>query len=491
MRKRWLALLLTAVMTVTLLPVAALGDELPAGEAAAGEAVVEEASPAEPVMAPGREDVLTEEIPEAALNGAINLRDAEVKGLKNYYKYEAIADGTGSTRVSIDGVTQDKFKPKFSLVYGGKTLKEGTDYVIADSWVDPSGFYNDVEGRGDYTDLIYVDRPFASMTTIAGKNRWYTNKAIIDTQTGLNFNRIVIVWGRDFPDALAANAYAGIRRSPLLLCERDSVPAAIGSVIKAHASEIQEVVVIGGKMEGAIKALKNLVPSAAIKTIAGVNRYQTADLVTREFLFEKYGIPRDDNSIPAEGCPVFVTTGQTPADALSAASWSYNLGIPVLLVQNGTFNKKADTANVLKHFNTVYLLGDAKVTKDSIVPSGVEKTRLGGKNRYETSRVIADFFLLKMKNTELYRMTTIFVPGADDLFPDALAAGQINLQGPTVLILANKKHASVYDCSATMPAPYTYLHYNVCVGSAGKGKGDIYETLAKNVENRVKKDLGT
>ena len=518
MKKRIPALLLAGVLMTGLLPASVWADELSADDpavgtadelpaddpaaAAAGEEVADGIDWSPQWQDPGsdaqEEAILAEDGAEAPLNGAIDISGAEVSGLKSFYRCESVSGASNDNfDTYIDGMTVEKSRSSLKVTYDGKTLKAGTDYTI---YVNAgSTVHIAIEGMGNYTGYKDIEIPGSFAYTIAGKNRWATNAALVNLNGSQNFERIVVVWGRDFPDALAAGAYAGLKRSPIFLTERDSIPAAVKSAIQKRADRIKQVVVIGGKMDGAIKALKGLLPSAEIKTIAGSNRYQTADLVTREYLLEKYGIPYSSNTEKVES-PVFVTTGETPADALSASAWSYTMGIPVLLVQKGTFNKKSDTANVIKHFDTVYLLGDAKVVKDSVVPSGATKIRLGGKNRYETSRKIADHFIEKAyKNTERFMpLFMMYAPGPDAQFPDALAAGQFAPFGFSAVILVNEKHADPFDFSKyskSLNVPrYAFHQLSFGVGAAGKNagsgasKGKIYNAFMKNLDKIYQQD---
>ena len=529
MIKKGFAVLLAAALIAALIPVTALADELPAEEPAGEEAVLEEAAESEeavPETAESEElpeeaaeseelaeeaadpldfdwpsepdEALSEESEPASLNGATDIKNATYSGLKPIYRMDLPnLFISNSNKPTIEGVDYDKFKPAVKLYYNGKQLTEGKDYELSTgNMTGPTTIRFTATGKGSYSGEKYLTTAIAMGITIAGKNRYATNVDLVKTSDALNspgknWSRIVVVTGEDFPDALAANAYAGIRNSPLLLSKRDHLPAPISDCIKTHTSEIEEVVVIGGKMNGAVKDLKTIVPSAKYTTIAGSNRYQTADAVTRQFLLEMYDVPLNDNKTKVD-CPVFVTTGQSPADALSASSWSYTFSIPVLLVKDGTFNKKSDTKNVIKHFKTVYLLGDAKVTKDSIVPSGATKVRIGGKNRWETSRKISDFF--KDKLTQTPPPITLYVPSDDDLFADALAAGQLMTVGAgyaASIILVNEKHPAPYSIAENNPQykgmsnNLKYM-YNMFVGSAGKGKGKIYDAVMKKLEDILK-----
>ena len=487
MTKKWLAILLTAVLTVSMFPAAVWGDELPDAAAywAPDEAELPDESSTEekPVEEEGARDESAESQP---VNGAIDISGAEITGLKAVYRseYKNMAGGP-----NIEGVSVESFKPAAVLKVGGKTLKEDQDYTVHFSQSGPAQITFYFDGKGAYSGTAVTTKRYYVAHTIAGKNRYATNVEILKAGS-FDYSRIVVVTGEDFPDALAANAYAGLRYSPLILTKRDEVPPAISGFLQDMKSQIKEVVIIGGKMDGAKKQLQKLLPEAAFKTIAGSNRYQTADMVTRQFLLERYMVSLEDKNTVVN-CPVFVTTGESPADALSASSLSYHMGIPVLLVQGGTFNKKADTADVIKHFSRVYLLGDTKVVKDSVAPKGADVTRIGGKNRWETSRKIANYFK-KEYGTNPGILTT-YVPSDDDLFPDALAAGQFSYYGGNVIILVNQKHPDAYTSVSTEQYPGYPYWINFFVGSAGKDsgaaaiKGKIYKAVIKSIDKAIVK----
>ena len=543
MKKKSLAIFLAAVLTAAMLPTAVMGDELTAGDLSGEEAVIEEEAslgvealpeadpagieedsaegfgwgtvedgfPAVEDFEEAAGDELAEDADGTPLNGATDISQATVSGLKDVYRYEyvSVKKSGGSTSFSrarlydfktlFDGKAISKpngpglsvsLKPTLKL--NGKTLVEGTDYTVNPINIPlPIVVGMRLQGIGNYTGTLEIYRPLACSYTLAGKNRYETNAMLIDLHGELDFERIVVVTGEKFPDALAANAYAGIKNSPLVLTKTDKVPPATEDLLKAYKDEIKEVVVIGGDLKKATDAMKKILPKATFRTISGKNRYRTADAVTEAFIKEYYG------SGEITG-PVFVTTGQTPADALSASTWSYLMHIPVLLVKD----KKADAATqkILKRFKNVYLLGDAKVVADSNVPSGAKKTRLGGKNRWETSRKIADHFLGKVSSSSSGSMgpsgyMKLYAPGEDELFPDALAAGQFNPVGISAVILVKESKANLYinnlgNTGGPSPIDLTEL-YNMCIGSAGKdagsgsAKGKIYNALMKNVEKRM------
>jgi len=92
-----------------------------------------------------------------------------------------------------------------------------------------------------------------SARRIAGTNRFSTATRIATdiisrSATAPNApGRVVIVNGRDFPDALAAGPLAGHLGVPVLLTEPDRLPGATRDWLITHAGTIFEVAIIGGE----------------------------------------------------------------------------------------------------------------------------------------------------------------------------------------------------------------------------------------------------
>lgn len=88
---------------------------------------------------------------------------------------------------------------------------------------------------------------------LAGPNRFSTATTIATdvisrSATAPNApSRVVIVNGRDFPDALAAGPLAGNLGVPVLLTEPDRLPGATRDWLITHAGTIFEVAIIGGE----------------------------------------------------------------------------------------------------------------------------------------------------------------------------------------------------------------------------------------------------
>ena len=417
----------------------------PAAEAVGAEPSAAEAEPAdEDVEAEPADDISLDEEPAAdPFNGAIDISEASVTGLKRWYLEEA--DIQNPETCTIDGKAFEKWEPSVTVTLGGKTLTNGKDYKVINGG-SPNVLPIDIsiQGIGNYTGAINRQVWCHFAESIHGKNRYYTamyTAASIYTNYFSDQSEIVVVKGTDYPDALAANAYAGTVKAPILLTKKDSLHPACKEFFSGKfdinpgssygpgpisMNKLKRITVIGGDLDGAIKDIKELLPSVKINVIAGKNRYKTAEEVCKAVIAKKQalGEPLDN---------VFVATGQAPWDALSASTWSYKYHIPVLLAKNGEL---ADSAKTLAgKFEKVLLLGSDSVVKDSAVPAGCAKVRLAGKNRYKTSEQIGQYFLNNyVAGNRQYVLGAVFAHG--EKFPDALAGGQIALYitGPVVLL---------------------------------------------------------
>ena len=450
-----------------------------------------EGQPANKAEGAPLDDILEEapldDIPEEApLNAAADIASASATGSKAVYRIDIVNSGSGYSEVgTIDGVDERKFKPTLTVKLGSATLKEGTDYEISSVYTfDPYYIRVTIRGIKKYTGTKQITLPSYLAWTYAGSNRYGTALEIIKT-SHTNLNRIVVVSGIKFPDALAANAYAGLEGNPLVLVKPDSVPSKVKQFLTDIAGEVQEVVLIGGELKGAEKEMKEILKEASFRTIAGKNRYVTANEVTKAFIKEKYGTQENPDGPAVIDGAVFVATGQVAADALSAASWSYREGIPVILAKNGIVD--SESKKTLARFSTVILLGSKETVSDKNVPAGAKKIRLGGKNRWETSRLIADHFV---NTLGLTKVSAIYAPGGGSDFVDALAAGQLSVYRDAAVVLVDKNHAVAYQ--KTMRGEDRYGgHY--FVGSAGYNinGGAIFNSINKSIVKEIKAQLST
>ncbi len=267
---------------------------------------------------------------------------------------------------------------------------------------------------------------------IAGADRYGTSGAV--SRTGWPAAPcVVIATGVDFPDALAAAPLAEACGGPLLMTLPHVLPATVSAEIGRLGAK--EAVIIGGT--GAIdahvaSAVAALVGGVAhVKRLAGVNRYDTARLVAAEL----------GARVPLGG-RVVVATGESYADALSAAPFAAYLHYPILLTRKITI--PPETAAALGSIGATSTLvvggtGAVSAAVEALLPGS---ERIAGANRYDTARRMADY---AADHGCSFNTVTI---AAGTGFADALSGGPLAARnhGPVLLTAATALSAEARAC---------------------------------------------
>lgn len=309
---------------------------------------------------------------------------------------------------------------------------------------------------------------------VYGDNRYETAVSVARETYPQGSSTVVLVKGNDFPDALAANAYAGTIEAPVLMTDTDKLNENVRALLTGEWKDtVKKVVILGDGMDSSvIKELRNDCGLKVVK-VAGRNRYETAEKIA-EAVYSR-----------TEVDTVFVATGLKAADALSASSWSYELGYPILLADS-TGKLRESSENFIKNYDIehVILLGDENVVSTDCA-CGLDYVRLGGMNRYETSVKIADYFTENGYGTIL--TNTGFACGTEEHFADALVGGQ----------LMGRLHSAILLTSSSDTVTPSYVAEKIGTGGgsaaktfyflgyAAEGLSDIYDRLVDAIEGRI------
>ena len=231
------------------------------------------------------------------------------------------------------------------------------------------------EKPGIGVDIDIVDK-------IAGETRYDTSVSISQKVFPSKSEKVYLVSGEKFPDALSSAALAGKGDGPILLINDKNIDKILSEIDRLDAKEI--VFVGGSSISVANKekvekfAKEN---SSVVSAFVGEDRYETAVKVAEQTI-SKYG----------NKGKVIIADGRNYPDSVSIAPYAAKEGIPVILV-NG--NKVPDDVksflNKYKISNAIIVGGDKAVGKD------VEKLfksvdRVAGDDRYDTSKKIAEKF---------------------------------------------------------------------------------------------------
>lgn len=148
---------------------------------------------------------------------------------------------------------------------------------------------------------------------LSGSNRWSTAGAIATEVAPNGANGVVVVNGKNFPDALSVASYAAQNGMPILLTNQEELPKQTNAALIALSPK--QAIVVGGTAAVSDNVLKSL-PNP--KRIGGKDRYETAVNVAKHF-------DLDANHY-------YVATGKQFADALAGAALAANHHTGILLV---------------------------------------------------------------------------------------------------------------------------------------------------------------
>ena len=251
--------------------------------------------------------------------------------------------------------------------------------------------------------VVTVDR-MAAPDRIAGDDRYETAALLSSEHYADGAVEVYVASGQVFADAPSAAAAAAHVRAPLLLTQRNALPAATRAELRRLDPD--SIVLVGGTPTVSSEVEAALSQIATVTRIAGADRYETSALIA-EHAF-------------SAATQAMVATGRNFADALAAGPVAALRDAPVLLV-DGHREGAASTLTALgslgvQHITTV---GGAPSVSDATVASlsqGRTTDRIAGSNRYETAVLLSHAFADPV--TDAY-------VAAGAMFPDALASSAV------------------------------------------------------------------
>lgn len=276
-------------------------------------------------------------------------------------------------------------------------------------------------GRPQITgpDGAFREPAFTSRT--AGVNRYDTAAAFAAQSVQAGRPVTYVATGVTYHDALIGAAAAGVEDSPVLLVERDRIPASIESQLRrinpAH------MVVMGGTdavSDATYNALGSLTTTGSRHREAGINAYHRSALVSR-------------NTFDPGVAVAYVATGQAFPDALAGGAAGAANGGPLLFVEQHGI--PADVRTELDRLNPqriVVLGGPAAVSHEvlaQLAQYSPRVDRVAGVDRYETSAALAGEF------TKVNGSVAAVVIATGQNFPDAVSAGAAGY--PVLLVPTN------------------------------------------------------
>jgi putative cell wall-binding protein len=188
---------------------------------------------------------------------------------------------------------------------------------------------------------------------IAGSTRYETAAAISADGFAPGVPVAYVATGANFPDALAGTPVAGSQGGPVLLTDRDELPAAVAAEL--DRLNPGRIVILGatGAVSSAVASELASYTTGSVTRLSGADRYATAVAVSKA------------NFTSAE--TVFVATGVNFPDALAGAPVAGMQDSPLLLV-TGTSLPDVVRAELLRLSpSKVVVLGSTGVVSNTVV----------------------------------------------------------------------------------------------------------------------------
>ncbi|MST62370.1 cell wall-binding repeat-containing protein [Peptostreptococcus anaerobius] len=209
---------------------------------------------------------------------------------------------------------------------------------------------------------------------ISGDDRYDTSYNIA-RRAVKSANRVIVVSGENFADALTSAPLAFSKDSVILLSSDGNVKKLKEEINRLNPREV----IISGGSNSVSDAVENAIKgdSKAIR-ISGNDRYKTAAKNAEKAIIENGNKKK-----------VIIVDGRNYPDAISIAPYAAKNGLPILLA-NG--NKLSDEQmSVIKKYgiDEAIIIGGQNSIGSSIDGLFNKSTRVAGKDRYETSRLVA------------------------------------------------------------------------------------------------------
>ncbi|MDL2311112.1 BspA family leucine-rich repeat surface protein, partial [Peptostreptococcaceae bacterium OttesenSCG-928-C18] len=288
-----------------------------------------------------------------------------------------------------------------------------------------------IGGNGALSDSINQQLKNFRLNRITGLNRYETSAKVAQEghPVANDVGTVIIASGENYTDKLTATVLASVRRAPILLTKKDSLPESVLKEIERI--DPREIIIIGG--ENTIsKEIENKLADYTVERIAGINRYSTAVKIAEVIRSWSGGSATE----------VILVSGTDFPDAIAMTTKASKKMIPMLLTSPDSLSTETEEALKIWNLSKVTIGGgsasvsnEVEETVKNITP---DVTRIAGANRYETSVKVAK---------SVYPNSKHIVVASGENFSDAIvgSAYASKKEVPIVLSAKNKIPSVVMD----------------------------------------------
>lgn len=315
---------------------------------------------------------------------------------------------------------------------GWKTAPEnGVAWNMDDSVIKADGCYEESVRLKDTSDELIPEKTLniyaewkVNYKRLYGQTRYETAYRIADEiakkKTLDQLDGAIVAYGQDYPDALSGSCLSKATGYPILLVDsrnEDEVISQIYSDIKTDG----KIYILGGLRVVSREFEESLSENFQVKRLQGKTRYETNIQILKE-----------TDKLSDDIRDLTICTGNDFADCLSVSA----VGSDILIVDKSlTADQKAYISNKTRERN--YIIGGEKAISNTLQKSydtliDDKSIRVGGKNRYETSRQVAETFFENPENG---------VVAWGENYPDGLSGAPLAMQiGAPLLLTSNNNY---------------------------------------------------
>jgi len=273
-----------------------------------------------------------------------------------------LVSGLNYTDALSSNILSKKFNAPILLV--GATVEESSeafDYIAKHSKPDTKILIiGGTVAINSAFETELIKGGHANIERISGFDRYETGMAVVDKANVGPGTPVVIVSGESFPDALSSASLVGSKQYPTLLVSQNSLADRTKTYISSN--QPTAVYIVGGAsvISQSVEAqIKELAPNAAIKRLAGNDRFDTAGVVLNEF-----------STNPKI---IYLANGFDFRDAIAGSALAAKTGDPVLLIDPALSTLPSATEAYLTKLRDagnrpmVRALGGSVVVPDSLI----------------------------------------------------------------------------------------------------------------------------
>ncbi|MFA6184831.1 MAG: cell wall-binding repeat-containing protein [Candidatus Shapirobacteria bacterium] len=345
--------------------------------------------------------------------------------------------------------------------------KKGTIYIIGGSVAVDISFETQLKNLG------------YSVERIGGIDRYETNFLIIQKLNAVNNTPVVIASGINFPDALSISSIAASNGWPILLTNKNEL--SINNINYLTEKKPSNVYIIGGtsviseKLESEIETV---IPDSNVIRLAGQDRFDTNILVVKTFIKK----PKN----------VYISSGNSFADALTGSVLAAKTGDPVVLVDSKIETLPPTTAVYLSENSdnnlNLIILGGSGVVSEKLLNN--VKSLLNGSVNYNSVYSISDIIETVYQNQTYQLPTTVTAI----LYNSEVVSKSVVWSSPVDISMTGQKNieGSIEGYNGKIKLIINIVGYKITTNEYGKsGEGRPLYVTSMEVSNPKKVVLAT